>query len=364
MKPAGRQRLFRLGLLAMVCMLVTGCASRILAKKIVQAPNRSGLRQEGFTAEDLRKTERVPWTDSWGLRVGPPQAELQVCVLEPGDYRLKHQLTTQSNPVTRREKMSVTMEWDKRGAARPAVKGTVIVLHGIYVSKEAMLHWALYLAQAGYRCVLLDQRGHGQSTGKWITYGAVEARDMSQLIDELQRRGLAGDRVGVLGLSYGASVGLLLAARDERVGTVVALAPFCTAREAIPEFVRTSLGTMAKKLSDGDFSTALDRAQRLAAFSWEDTDLRPVIGRSQAAMLLYHGERDDWLSPRHSRELIAGAPKGSRLVILPKEDHITLSVRLDPIATDVVAWLDGHLVKPDPAVAEPSDDPKAANALE
>lgn len=342
----------RLALLLLLAagVLLSGCTNRILAKKIVQAPNRSGLESMGANMDKMREATQNLGSPSWDLLVSHPATKLNVKVFEPKNYGLVHKLNIEPGPKPGTAKANVEMNWKPPLEVGPEapLRGTLILLHGIYVSKEAMIHWALYLAESGYRCVLVDLRGHGQSTGDWITYGAVETRDLAQLIDELQRRRLAGERVGVLGMSYGGSIGLMLAARDERVGAVIALQPFCDAREAVPEFVRANFGAKARKLSDDDFTYALNRAQSLAAFSWEDTDVRAAMENIRIPVLFYHGSQDTWLDPRHSRELVKNAPKGSRLVILGADNHITLSLRLDPIAKDVVAWFEEHLVETAP----------------
>jgi pimeloyl-ACP methyl ester carboxylesterase len=48
-----------------------------------------------------------------------------------------------------------------------------------------MLPAAKELAEAGYRAVLVDLRGHGRSTGKYTTFGVQAAKDLSQVIDAL-----------------------------------------------------------------------------------------------------------------------------------------------------------------------------------
>jgi len=324
--------------------LLSGCTHRVLAKKLVQAPNQSGMAQSGLTAKSF-KEGFTPWTSTWRLPVGPPVAELQVAVIEPADYKLKHELKIQPSATVGKSDLKIDMKWDlpAAGKTRNPAKGTVVLLHGVYVSKEAMLHWALYLAQAGYRSVLVDLRGHGQSTGDWITFGAFETRDLGLLLDDLQRRGLAGRRVGVLGISYGASLGLLLAAKDNRVATVVALQPFSDVRRAIPPFVRANFGSMAKGISDEDFSAATRRAAKLAGFAWAETDVVRAVSMSTAPILLFHGTQDTWIAPEHSRELIKLAPAGSKLGLRSNDSHVTLSIRLDPIADEVVAWFNQHL---------------------
>lgn len=81
----------------------------------------------------------------------------------------------------------------------------------------SMLPWALRLAQDGWRCVLVDLRGHGKSTGRRIYFGTVETFDLAQLLDTLEARGEAQAPVKVLGESYGAALALRWAVADPRV---------------------------------------------------------------------------------------------------------------------------------------------------
>ena len=50
-------------------------------------------------------------------------------------------------------------------------RGTVLLLHDYNYQKEHMILWTWLLAQAGYRVVLVDLRGHGESSGPTISYG-------------------------------------------------------------------------------------------------------------------------------------------------------------------------------------------------
>ena len=53
---------------------------------------------------------------------------------------------------------------DQHWTANP--RGTVFLLHGYGLAEFSMVPWAWCLAQEGWRCVLVDLRGHGKSTGK------------------------------------------------------------------------------------------------------------------------------------------------------------------------------------------------------
>ncbi len=72
------------------------------------------------------------------------------------------------------------------------------------------------LAQVGYRVVLIDLRGHGQSTGPTISYGKFETADLKQVLNHTARHRVGALKVGVVGIGYGANLALHWAARDPK----------------------------------------------------------------------------------------------------------------------------------------------------
>jgi pimeloyl-ACP methyl ester carboxylesterase len=338
----------------------SGCVSQMLTKAIVQAPNRRGvpyvLRPEG--AKQLQRDDQT-YAEAWMLPVGPPAAKLAVAVIEPGNYAMVHSIEVEKLQNGRAHAWPKT-EWKLPASplpGSPPAKATILILHGYSDTKEDMVPWAIYLAQAGYRAVLVDMRGHGRSTGDWIGYGVFEVHDLGQVLDDLQRKGLAMGPVGVLGLSYGASVALQLAGHDKRVGTVVALEPFSDARRAVVEFAHAVVPGYVEDWTDKDFSVAEDRAGRMANFSWQDADVMESVGRATAPVLYVVASKDHWISPENTR-LLAAKTRGphSEMTITfdggGLEDHVRLSWTLDPIAPVVVKWLDGCLLNPGPGLGE------------
>jgi pimeloyl-ACP methyl ester carboxylesterase len=345
-----------------LCLGGSGCVNQALTKAITEAPNRRGppyvLRPE--SSERLRRDDQA-FSAAWMLSVGPPAADLSIAVVEPGDYRLIH--TIETGPFKNgRARVWPKDQWtlpahNPELAAQPP-KATVLVLHGYQDSKEDMMHWAIYLAQAGYRVVLVDLRGHGRSTGNWIGYGAFEAHDLEQVIDDLQKRSLVSGPIGVFGLSYGASVGLQLAGHDKRIGAVVALEPFSDPRRAVVEFARAVVPNLVKGWSDRDFANAEDRAGQLAHFSWQDADVLGSVARATAPILYVYAEHDHWISPENTK-LLASKTQSLHSVLTVSftndgglENHVLLSWALDPFAPEIVKWLDAALVGGGPGLKE------------
>ena len=317
----------------------------MLAKQVVAPPNKSGIKPL-FADWEILKHGPEAFADTWSVEVGPPPARIAVASVEPGDYGFIYQLDMEFPDGKPPHIAHFNSYWKPaREVARPAgpPRGTILLLHGYLQNRNYVAPWAVRLAQAGYRCVLIDLRGHGESTGQHISFGAFEAQDISQVLDDLQRRGWDVGRVGIFGVSYGASVALVAAGRDPRIAAVVALEPFSSAEKAVPELMRAAFAAKARGISDRQFAEAHVREARLAGFDWAAADIPAALGRTRAPVLFFHGEKDAWLSPDHSRELLKFAPPGSELTLAPLDNHVTLPLQLERLAPAVLEWFDVNL---------------------
>jgi pimeloyl-ACP methyl ester carboxylesterase len=332
--------------LAWAALLLGGCVSSILAHKVVAPPNKSGIKPLFADSEIVRRAPDA-FAATWTVDVGPPKAKIAVASIEPGDYGFIYDLKM-SYPAGKDPHIdSFTAYWRPAYQARrmPA-RGTVLLLHGYLQNRSFVVPWAVRLAQAGFRCVLLDLRGHGASTGDHISFGAFEAHDITQVLDDLARHGWDVSHVGLFGVSYGASIALLTAGHDHRVSTVVALEPFASAERAVPELMRAAFANEARGITDRQFAAAHVKEARIAGFQWSQADIHAALARTQAPVLFIHGGKDTWLSPDHSRELLEQAPGGSRLVLAPLDTHISLPLQVERFAPQVVEWFEAGLRKP------------------
>ncbi|HRW19544.1 MAG TPA: alpha/beta fold hydrolase [Dermatophilaceae bacterium] len=116
------------------------------------------------------------------------------------------------------------------GPAAPAApRPAVLLAHGFGGSRADLDGRARELAAAGYVVLGYTARGFGLSGGRiHLDDPDFEIADARALVDLLARRPEvartdAGDpRVGVLGISYGGALALMLGATDPRIDTVVA----------------------------------------------------------------------------------------------------------------------------------------------
>ena len=329
-------------LAALLCALpLTACVSSMLAHKIVAPPNKSGIRPL-FEDSDVIRHAPDAFAAQWMVDVPQPPAKISVASIEPGDYDFEYKVELEyvagKDPVIRKLKA----HWREAGQVTRSAppRGTIVLLHGYLQNKNQVVPWAIRLAQAGYRCAVVDLRAHGASTGTHISFGVFESRDLSHVLDDLGRRGWDVSRVGLFGVSYGASVALLTAGNDPRVTSVVAFEPFASAETAIPELMRSAFAHEAAGISDRQFARAYLKEAKIARFDWADADIPKALSRTRAPVLFLHGEADTWLSPEHSRALLKAAPPGSRLILAPRDTHISLPLQIEPFERDVLGWFD------------------------
>jgi pimeloyl-ACP methyl ester carboxylesterase len=344
------RHLFRSGnflcaILLVTVLLATGCASRIAANRIIAAPNLHADHEvkqwtEGW-AESLTKVSggTNPFT-RLNIAVGPPSARLAALQLLPRDCNVEVFSEIRGNGDGRTN-LTVSLKFATNGCST-VERGCVVLLHGYRLRKEFMMPWAFVLASSGYRVILVDLRGHGESTGKVFSGGKYETADLMQLLDHLTVNGICEGRVGVLGYSFGADLALNWAANDPRVAAVVAIAPYDQPNEA---FLRLAEVT---KLPLG--RSTLENAMTIAAaklgVQWADWSGSCALGRMKIPALLVGGGRDR-ISPSCDLECLRkAAPSGSESVLVPEADHVSVGYAFPRLREPVVKWFQAHLDTP------------------
>ena len=167
---------------------------------------------------------------------------------------------------------------------------TIILVHGFKGTRVGMLPWARFLYAAGYNVLLFDDRGCGQSDGWGIALGAREPDDVIGAVRYLLgRRDLTNKRYGALGVSLGAGIALLAAAREPALVAVVADSAWADERPQLDRMGSVPLGRFALPVLT--YEPALVDA--LTGARLEDASPKAVIGQiAPRAVLLIHSADD------------------------------------------------------------------------
>jgi len=198
--------------------------------------------------------------------------------------------------------------------------GTVVLIHGLCDSKASYLSLGQRLANMGYDVVLPDLRCHGNSTGKYITYGAKEKEDIKAVVDQLMSEKLLHTPIYAFGMSMGAAVAIQYAAIEPRCRGVMAMAPFKDART----ITRRNIAMLAPLMSNSDFEAILARAGKIADFNPNDASPVNAVKNLHAPILLVHGLLDTTVPVDHSQAIYAAASEPKQIIIVPWGGHATL----------------------------------------
>lgn len=294
-------------LILLVLALQASACGPLITAAIVDAPNRGDEVEHKRSAQWMLQCLGVD--RELRVEVGAPAASLRLWVMEPENV---------------------------------APRGTLLLLHGYRASVVWIRGMGCDFARAGYRVVLVDSRGHGRSSGDYMSYGIVESRDVAQVIDELQRQDLVTGELGVWGISMGGATAIQLASRDERVKAVVAVAPYTTMRQAVPNVVRLLLPVYGWLMSEQAMEERIDAAGRRAGFDPDQADTVAAMQNVAVPTLIVHG-RCDWVVPvEHGRELRASNPQHAALRELGWTGHISAHFS-GAVARESVQWFDAHL---------------------
>jgi pimeloyl-ACP methyl ester carboxylesterase len=316
----------------------TGCGS-FVARRIAQAPNSypSWLAPAAPVRLDFADNFLTNFPSHF-VETGPPAARLRYRIVEPADYRVK----ASSTNWVRGGKPHFTFSFF---ATLPAPtnewtlspRGTVVLLHGYGEGGFAMAPWALRLAQEGWRCVQVDLRGHGKSTGQRIYFGVQEVHDLSQLLDALAREHQLAPPVAVVGQSYGAALALRWKAVEPRVGSVVAIAPYAELSNAVLNICREYAAWLPRPL----IRSGLKRLPALLEVEASQLDTTTVLVGNAVTALFVAGSEDTITPLADVQELYERAAPGSRLVLVPGATHEAVPYYFNELVPPVLACLNG-----------------------
>lgn len=205
-------------------------------------------------------------------------------------------------------------------ASIPA-SANLIILHGVGSCKETYLPLAKELCGMGYNLFMVDQRAHGKSGGKYLTYGFREKEDVSKMVDWLDEKS-SSLPTGIYGNSMGGAVALQSLDHDHRLVFGLIESTFTD----LPTVTRA----YARRLSfqgvpDFVLNYIIRRAGQLAAF--DPWSVRPVdaVARLHQPMFFIHGDADSRIKYQHGEQLYAACSSPDKQLYLVRGgDHADL----------------------------------------
>lgn len=329
----------KLVLLGVLGLYTAGCGT-FVAHSIACAPNRypSWFASEAPVMLEFNPKLLTNFTAHF-VDIGPPPARLCYRIIEPADYQV--QVTSSNWLEDDQRKFLFTFKVElpavstNQFSPSSTARGTVILLHGYGLAQFSMLPWALCLAQNGWRCVLVDLRGHGKSTGQRIYFGCRETNDLSELLDELRRDNQCKGAVEVVGESYGAALALRWKTMDSRVHAVVAIAPYASLSNSVMNIRNDYANWMPRFV----LKSGLRQLPCLLQVSPGELDTTTVLKRKPVEAFFVAGGEDEIAPAKDVQALVSLASPHSKLMVVPNATHEALTYYFSDLLPTVLAWL-------------------------
>jgi pimeloyl-ACP methyl ester carboxylesterase len=199
----------------------------------------------------------------------------------------------------------------------------VVVVHGWESNRGRTFAHVRYLHAAGFHCLVIDVRGHGDSPSDDLPVNVPEfADDTISAVRWLAARPEIG-HVGVIGHSMGAAGAIVAASREPLVEAVVSLSSpadlvritretFDMAEMSVPEPIATPLAW---------FTAAMLLAPRRHGV--HEASASAAAARYHGPLLLIHGAQDHGVPVEHL-DLIARAAEATRAGDDPEVETLVL----------------------------------------
>ncbi len=200
----------------------------------------------------------------------------------------------------------------------PGSDAAVALFHGVGATRLQMKGRAKALRAMGYSSLMVDFQAHGESPGKQITFGHLEAKDVEACIGYLHTR-FPNARLGAVGVSMGGAA-LALAEHPLKLDAVVLELAYSTIDRAVLNRMHKWVGGLAPAVAP------LLTMQLLPREGFTAAALRPVEHLSDIGcpILIAGGAEDSDTEADETHAMFAAAKEPKELWIVPKAGHVDL----------------------------------------
>lgn len=198
-------------------------------------------------------------------------------------------------------------------------KGTVLLAHGYRSTVLIDLGFLFeFYHSRGFNLLIPQQRSHGESQGRFITFGVKESEDMLSWI-RFHNESIGNHPIILYGISMGASTMLYLADRElpQNVKGMIADCGFTSPRDIIAEVYKGVI-----RLPTIPTLWAVEFYARLfSGFGLSEKDTRKSLQNSRLPVLLIHGKEDSFVPCKMSVEGYHACNSSKQLLLVDGAEH-------------------------------------------
>lgn len=176
----------------------------------------------------------------------------------------------------------------------------------------------LYTRKLGFNVFLADQRAHGKSQGKTITFGVKERYDVRSWVEYFTKRFGENQKIYLSGLSMGGAT-VLMASNTGLPKNVIGILADCpySSPKAILCSVIKQMGFPVKPA----YTLAKLSAKWLGKFDMEESSAIEAVRESKIPILIMHGDADDFVPCSMSMDCQLAGEEQVQLVLIKGAAH-------------------------------------------
>lgn len=202
-------------------------------------------------------------------------------------------------------------------AEQPSPKW-VILVHGYTTSLPASIPFMDMFREEGFNVLLVDQRRHGKSEGKYTTYGYHEKHDVAAWVRYIKDAYGENCVVGLHGVSLGGGTVLeYLSLPEADAKFVIADCPYSD----LTRLMHHQLQRLNHLPAALFLPLVNARMRKRAGFTLDQVSPVRSVQSSKIPVMFIHGAKDNYIPPSMSEELFAAKTGAKRLLLIQDATH-------------------------------------------
>jgi fermentation-respiration switch protein FrsA (DUF1100 family) len=198
-----------------------------------------------------------------------------------------------------------------------AAKGTMIFSHGVTVSRITSIKYMRIFHEEGYHCLIYDHRRHGNSGGRFTTYGYFEKYDLQTVVDWLEENKGFNGKLGIHGESMGAAITILYAGMGGKADFYISDCAYSTILDQLLYRMKIEYN-----INLNIVMTLVGLIVTLrAGFRLADVNCLEAVKDVEKPILFIHGCEDDYVPTDMSAKMHEVKPEPKDLYLVPEAAH-------------------------------------------
>lgn len=208
-------------------------------------------------------------------------------------------------------------------------KKTVIIAHGYKGNRETMANYAKMFHEMGFNVLTPDDRGHGESAGKYISFGWLDRLDYLKWIDQVIDHVGEDGKILLFGVSMGgATVEMLSGERlPTQVKAIIADCGYSSIKEELTYLLKKQYHLPEYPVEP----MVSEINKRAAGFGLNSASSVKQLAKNKRPILFIHGGKDTYVPAHMAYENYQATHAPKQIWIVPNATHAE-SFWYDPVA--------------------------------